>query len=215
MYLILGGIIQMKISKKIMALLMVSMICIGVVGCSSEEPKQESTTNDETKQEEQVKEEPKSNKGQSYTIEGVSITDSNVEQTVLEVSVFDNMLDAVKSYGQNEIVVNDENKDKTTVVVKMKIKNNNEFAINTYPNQGTIITNTGEQKDADLFASESFAGEIFEGVESEGHILFNLDKTTPEELESFKLAFTSNHDNGTEDYNDDYYGEHKLEIKLK
>lgn len=205
---------MMIIPKKIIALLITSIVSIGVIGCSSEEQKQEATGNDATKQEEQVKEEPK--KGNVYTVDGAVTTDSNVEQTILEVSVFDNMLDAVKSYGQNEIVVNDENKDKTTVVVKMKIKNNNEFAINTYPSQGTIITNTGEQKDADLIASTSFDGEIFEGVESEGYVLFNVDKTTPEDLSSFKFAFTSNHENGTpEDYNDDYYGEHKLEVNLK
>lgn len=208
----------MKVSKKIMSLLIVSVISIGIVGCSSEQPKKEATGNDTTKQEKQVNEKSTdtTNKGTVYTVNGASTTDGNVEQTVLEVSVFDNMLDAVKSYGQNEIVVNDENKDKTTVVLKMKIKNNNEFAINTYPCQGTIITNTGEQKDADIIASESFDGEIFEGVESEGHVLFNLDKTTPEQLESFKFAFTSNNDNGTsENYDDDYHGEHKLEINLK
>ena len=44
----------MKVSKKIMSLLMVSVISIGIVGCSSEQPKKEATGNDTTKQEKQV-----------------------------------------------------------------------------------------------------------------------------------------------------------------
>ena len=46
----------MKVSKKIMSLLMVSVISIGIVGCSSEQPKKEATGNDATKQEKQVNE---------------------------------------------------------------------------------------------------------------------------------------------------------------
>jgi hypothetical protein len=42
------------------------------------------------------------------------------------------MKDAVKSYGQSDLVVSEENKDKVTVVVKFEIVNKNDFMIIFY-----------------------------------------------------------------------------------
>lgn len=204
-------------NKKILTLITAGILSVSLSACSSGEvEKEEASGNDQTKQEQTNDKNDNTKKGIVYSVEGATTEDSKITQTIKEVSVFDNMTDAVKSYGQDEMVVNDENKDKVTVVVKFEIKNDNDFMICTYPAQATIITNTGEQKEADLLASESFDGDIFEGVTKEGHVLFNLDKTTAEDLTSFKFAWSTNHDNGTaEDYNDDYYKDNKLEVKLK
>ncbi|RDY22842.1 hypothetical protein CHF27_011005 [Romboutsia maritimum] len=206
----------MKISKNIASLLMIGTLSVSLVACSSSQENSKANGNDTTKQEQTKKEDKKESKGKTYTVDGAVAEEGGIVQTIKEVRVFDNMKDAVKSYNQNEIVVNDENKDKVTVVVKFEIKNNNDFKICTYPTQGTIITNTGEQKEADLIASESFDGDIHEKVTREGHVLFNLDKTKVDDLTSFKIAWNTSHDNGTADnYDDDYHKDNKLEVTLK
>ena len=202
----------MKIRKKLFSAFLLGFMSISMVACGSSQEKESASGNDQTKQ----KQEEISNEGTVYTVNGAVAEESGITQTIKEVSVFDNMTDAVKSYNQDEIVVTDENKDKVTVVVDFEIKNDNDFMISTYPAQATFITNTGEQVEADIFASESFDGDIHEGVTKEGHVLFNLDKTSIEDLSSFKMAWSSNHENGTSDnYDDDYYKDNKLEVTLK
>ena len=204
----------MKLKKQLGIILITGVLSMMVVGCSSTTEEKSATGNDGTKNE-QIKESPK-NAGVVYNVEGAISDESGIIQTIKEVKVFDNMKDAVESYNQNEVVVTEDNKDKVTVVVKFEIKNNNEFKISTYPTQGKIITNTGEQKEADLMASESFDGDVFEGVTNEGHVLFNLDKTKVDELSDFKIVWDTSHENGTpENYDDDYFKENKLEVKLK
>lgn len=200
--------------KKISSLVAVGLISMSLVACSTDSSKESASGSDQTQ--EQQSNNTTNNKGTVYEVEGATTEDSGIVQTIKEVSVFDNMTDAINSYGQNNIVVNDENKDKVTVVVKFEIQNNNDFMICTYPSQATFITNTGEQVEADIMASESFDGDIYEGVTKEGNVLFNLDKTSIDELESFKMAWSTNHENGTSDnYDDDYYKDNKLEVTLK
>lgn len=205
--------------KKLLSLIIATALSMSFVACNTDTPK-ESATGSDTKQEEQISDTTDKSTGNSkgtiYEVEGAVTEDSGITQTIKEVIIFDNMTDALESYGQSTLVLNEENKDKVTVVVKFEIKNNNNFMINTYPTQATFITNTGEQVEADLWASESFDGEIYEGVTKEGHVLFNLDKTSIDELTSFKMAWSTNHENGTNDnYDDDYYMDNKLEVTLK
>ena len=66
-----------------------------------------------------------------------------------------------------------------------------------------------------MFASESFDGDIYEGVTKGGHVLFNLEKTPIDDLKSFKMIWSTSHDNGTpDDYDDDYYKDNELEINI-
>lgn len=200
--------------KKISSLVAVGLISMSLVACSTDSSKESASGSDQTQ--EQQSNNTTNSKGTVYEVEGATTEDSGIVQTIKEVSVFDNMTDAINSYGQSDIVVNDENKDKVTVVVKFEIQNDNDFMICTYPSQATFITNTGEQVEADIIASESFDGDIYEGVTKEGYVLFNLDKTSIDELESFKMAWSTNHENGTSDnYDDDYYKDNELQVTLK
>ncbi len=217
--------------KKLLSLIVITVLSLSLVACGTDTPKESAggndqiqkesaSGNDQTQKEEETTDtedkDTTSNKGKTYVVEGAVSEDSGITQTIKEVSIFDNMTDAVESYGQSSLVINDEAKNKVTVVVNFEIKNNNEFKINTYPTQATFITNTGEQVEADMWASESFDGEIFEGVTKDGHILFSLDKTAIEELTSFKMAWNTYHENGTSDnYEDDYHMDNKLEVILK
>ena len=200
--------------KKLLSLVTIGLISISLVACSGEQSKESASGSDQSQ--EQQKDTANNSKGTVYEVKGATTEDKNIIQTIKEVAVFDNMTDAVNSYDQSDLVINDENKDKVTVVVKFEIQNKNDFMISTYPCQATFITNTGEQVEADPWANESFDGDIYEGVTKEGHVLFNLDKTTIDELKSFKMAWSTNHENGTSDnYDDDYYKDNKLEVKLR
>lgn len=204
--------------RKLISIFVVAILAVSSVACKSDTPKETISGNNQTKEEtsEITGDSTINNEEPIYIVEGASIEDSGITQTIKEVRVFDNMTDAIESYGQSTLVVNDENKDKVTVVVKFEIKNSNDFMICTYPSQATFITNSGEQVEADLWASESFDGEIYEGVTKEGHVLFNLDKTSIDDLGSFKMVWSTNHENGTSDnYDDDYYIDNKLEVVLK
>ena len=199
--------------KKITSLLAIGIIAISLVACSGNGSKQSASGNDGTKQQQNntVK-----NKGHIYNVKGAITEDSNIVQTIKEVRVFDNMSDAVASYGQSDLVINDENKDKVTVVVKFEIQNKNDFSINTYPCQAKFVTNTGEQVEADLMSSEGFDGEVLEGATVDGYAIFTLNKTKADELKNFKIAWYTDHENGTDDnYDDDYSKDNKLEVNLK
>ena len=201
--------------KKATLLLAAATLSLSLVACSSKEATENTNNSSNNQVKEETTKNKTSDKGKTYTMNNISVNESGVVQTIKSVSVFDNMKDAVKSYGQSELVIGDENKDKTTVVVNFEIKNNNDFMISTYPAQAKIITNTGEQVEADLFASESFDGDIYGGVTKEGHVLFSLPKTKADELKSFKIVWNTSHDNGTSDnYDDDFYKENQLDITL-
>ncbi|WDH75178.1 hypothetical protein PTI97_10155 [Exiguobacterium marinum] len=69
----------------------------------------------------------------------------------------------------------------TVVAMNVIAENTIDDAISFYPDQGTIVTNTGEQVDADLFFSDDVGGEFLGKVKKEGNVLFFV-KAKPEEL---------------------------------
>ena len=77
----------------------------------------------------------------------------------------------------------------TVVAMNVIAENTIDDAISFYPDQGTIVTNTGEQVEADLFFSDDVGGDFLGKVKKEGNVLFFV-KAKPEELTEVKF-FTS------------------------
>lgn len=50
---------------------------------------------------------------------------------------------------------------------------------------------------------------------NEGYAVFNLVKTMVDELKSLKMWWIVGHNNGTDNYNDDYCNDNKFNIELK
>lgn len=50
---------------------------------------------------------------------------------------------------------------------------------------------------------------------NEGYAVFNLVKTTVDELKSLKMWWIVGHNTGTDNYNDDYCNDNKFNIELK
>jgi hypothetical protein len=59
----------------------------------------------------------------------------------------------------------------------------NQDTISFHPNQGTIVTNTKEQKQASIFISDEVGGDFIGQVKKEGRVLFLLD-SNPDEISS-------------------------------
>lgn len=74
----------------------------------------------------------------------------------------------------------------TVVAMNVIAENTVDEMISFYPNQGTIVTNTGEQVEADLFFSDDVGGEFLGKVKKEGNVLFFV-KAKPEELTEVKF----------------------------
>ena len=154
-----------------------------------------------------------STKYKIYEIKDVEFYDEGITQAIEEVGVFNNMTDASKKYKICEDILNNENKDKVTVVVKFKIENNNDFTITNYTSVRPFVTNTGEV--GDLIEDNTYDVNIDAKQSNEGYAVFNLVKTTVDELNSLKMWWIVGHNNGTDNYDDDYYNDNKFNIELK
>ncbi|MCY8975656.1 hypothetical protein [Bacillus atrophaeus] len=62
--------------------------------------------------------------------------------------------------------------------------------ISTFPNQGTLLTNTKEQIDASLSLSEDIGGEIMSGAKKEGYVLYPVKKLSgPNDIKSVRIKW--------------------------
>ncbi|MBR2756628.1 MAG: hypothetical protein IKD52_00760 [Exiguobacterium sp.] len=90
----------------------------------------------------------------------------------------------------------------TVVAMNMIVENTVDETMSFHPNQATLVTNTGEQVEADLFFSDDVGGEFLGKVKKEGNVLFFV-KAKPEELTDLKVVidgpFNENFDKVAED----------------
>lgn len=83
-----------------------------------------------------------------------------------------------------------DNKDVVTIVtLEVEVENKSTETNTIYPDQGTIVTNTKEQKDAHLFLSGDVGGEYIGEVIKKENVIFALDSEA-EEITSFKYIIS-------------------------
>ncbi|MEC2275450.1 hypothetical protein ACFVIX_22620 [Bacillus subtilis] len=76
------------------------------------------------------------------------------------------------------------------IAVHFVIDNESEKDISTFPNQGTLLTNTKEQIDASLLLSEDVGGEIMSGAKKEGFVLYPIKKLNdPNDIKSIRVKW--------------------------
>ncbi|GEN94445.1 hypothetical protein [Pediococcus ethanolidurans] len=76
--------------------------------------------------------------------------------------------------------------------------------INMYPTQGTMNTNSGEQVEADMSASDDFDGELNSGASVDGWVIYFLKKLDSiKDLTSVRLKWDADYD--TDDIDDDNF----------
>lgn len=78
------------------------------------------------------------------------------------------------------------------VTVNFRIQNtrtNGKFTV--YPDQGTLVTSTGEQVNANLWESDSIGGELYEGVTKEGVVIWTLEKGRVDSITWVRIIFSA------------------------
>ena len=87
-----------------------------------------------------------------------------------------------------------DNKDKVTVVtLYIEVENESKNTNAIYPDQGIIVTNTKEQKDAAIFLSDDVGGDYMGEVIKEGNVYFLLDSEASK-ISSFKYIISAPRD---------------------
>lgn len=114
-------------------------------------------------------------------------------------------------------VYDDEDTDSSSAVgMKFKMENTTDHKFETYPDQATLVTSTGEQVEADMFISDHLGGDIDKGVIKEGDVVFFLERGEAESIEWVKFEWTvtdseledqGDYDNDTKNY--------EVELELK
>lgn len=102
--------------------------------------------------------------------------------------------------------------EKSAVGVKFKLENTTQEKFTTYPDQATLVTSTGEQVEADLYASESLGGEIDKGVIKEGTIIWYLERGKADKIEWIKMEWYAK---AGDEMEDGERKEYEVEIQLQ
>lgn len=84
-------------------------------------------------------------------------------------------------------------KDELTVItMQAQAENMSDDTISFYPDQSTIVTNTKEQKTAEVFFSDEVGGDFIGKVIKKGEIFFFLD-SNPDEINNLKFVIDAAH----------------------
>lgn len=81
----------------------------------------------------------------------------------------------------------DDKKEVTIVSFNVIVENTSDDTVSFHPNQARLVTNTGEQVDADIIISEDVGGEFLGKVRKEGGVLFHVD-SMPAELTEVRFV---------------------------
>lgn len=77
----------------------------------------------------------------------------------------------------------------TIVTMEIEVENKDTGTNTIYPAQGTIVTNTKEQKESNIFLSDDVGGDFIGEVIKKGNVIFVLDSDA-EEVTSFKYIIS-------------------------
>ncbi|WP_214874654.1 DUF4352 domain-containing protein [Exiguobacterium sp. CH10] len=81
----------------------------------------------------------------------------------------------------------DDKKEVTIVSFNVIVENTSDDTVSFHPNQARLVTNTGEQVNADIIISEDVGGEFLGKVKKEGGVLFHVD-SMPAELTEVRFV---------------------------
>lgn len=98
----------------------------------------------------------------------------------------------------------------TVVAMNIIVENTIDDTVSFHPNQGTLVTNTGEQVTADLWYSDDVDGEFLGKVKKEGNVLFFVE-AMPEALTEVRFIVDGPFDANYEQIAEDRY-EYKIDV---
>lgn len=182
--------------KKVLVLLLLVLV---LVGCSN---------NEQTTDVEDVKNDIEVNKSNEVTTSDNEDVQDVRESEIGKLIVFkkNENVNTIKESGPFTVKVNKmqvarlevsenykgmfDNKDVVTIVtLEVEVENNSTDTNSIYPDQGTIVTNTKEQKDAHLFLSGDVGGDFIGEVIKKDNVIFVLNSEA-EEITNFKYIIS-------------------------
>ncbi len=98
----------------------------------------------------------------------------------------------------------DEQEEVTIVSFNVIVENTSDETVSFHPNQARLVTNTGEQVDADIIISEDVGGEFLGKVKKEGGVLFHVE-SMPEELTEVRFVVEGPYDDSFSTIAEDRY----------
>lgn len=191
--------------KKILILIVSLSLALFMAACGNSESSSKDSDNDTT-QEKTQKDESKSDKSDENVTESelgkltVVNKKKNLNQTVQSgpISITINAIQTATLEPSEEYKDMFDGKDKTTIVtIDLTVENTSDDTIGIYPDQGTLTTNTNEQKTAETFLSDEVGGDFYGKVKKEGNVIFQLDSDA-KDITQLKYIIDAAQD---EDYN--------------
>lgn len=108
------------------------------------------------------------------------------ESGPIKLTVNDIQISKVNPSPNYKSMFNDKD-EVTSVVMAVEVENTSDETISFFPDQGTIVTNTKEQKEAEIFLSDSVGGDFIGQVKKKGNIIFILESNA-EEINNVKFV---------------------------
>lgn len=212
----------MKIKKTLLLILFVVSISLSLSACSknnttdtestakSEQKTESKSSADENSEDDSVGKVENLEFGKRTTLK--SNKEINIEQTQgpIKAKITDIQMSKLETNENGKSLFN--GKDTVYfVTIAMEVENTSTDTISIYPDQGTLVTDTKEQVEANLLLSESkLGGEYIGNVIKKGNVIFIID-SNPEEINNIKFTFNAPHNSNFENVGGDFM--YELSIK--
>lgn len=108
------------------------------------------------------------------------------ESGPIKLTITDIQISKVNPSPNYKSMFNDKD-EVTSVVLAVEVENTSDETISFFPDQGTVVTNTKEQKVAEVFLSDEVGGDFIGQVKKKGNIIFILDSNA-EEINNVKFV---------------------------
>lgn len=200
-------------NKKLISILITLILILTLVACSGDKSKEsKNAPKEETKVEDTEKSEPNDEEIKEGS-EDESSEVGKVEESEfgrLEIIKQDKNINDLYESGPVKLTVeglqigrlnpSEDYKDMfggndeyTVLTILVEVENTSDETISFYPDQGVVVTNTKEQKDASIIFSDNVGGDFIGQVIKKGNIIFLLDSKA-EDINNLKfvLAHPSN-----------------------
>lgn len=185
-------------NKKIRNVLAVGSIALLLTACGGKtnevknEPAKNNKANAETtvennkKTDSSVGKVDKSEFGRVEVIKEKKNINDIFESGPIKLTITDVQISKVNPSPNYKSMFNDKD-EVTSVVMAVEVENTSDETISFFPDQGTIVTNTKEQKEAEIFLSDEVGGDFIGQVKKKGNIIFILDSNA-EEINNVKFV---------------------------
>lgn len=215
----------MKIKKALLSVLLAGCISTTLVGCGGGNDTAEEDNSTQTEQKAESKPKVTENKkkkekteekkddavGKVETTQGgtrttlKSMKGLNIEQVQgpIRAKITDIQMGKLETTESSKKMFND--KDLVYfMTIAMEVENTSADTISIYPDQGTLVTDTKEQIDANVFLSGAkLGGEYMGNVIQKGNVIFIMD-SNPEDIHNVKFTFKGAHNSNFDEVSGDF-----------